>query len=122
MENDFCNYLEFLYKDYLDNYGNKCFYVHDSAYEADYLAFWEYGDYIHVSDASDYYMIIDEIEYRNSKFKAFENIPNLIYETDDKDKIDSVIDALNEEEFIDQIKLLYYIFSNGKSLSLRIDN
>lgn len=116
MDDEFVEYLNNAYWKYIQYGIEKHFHIFKDASNSDLLSIWEYDESVNVSDYF-YYLI----EKDTSIDGVIYEVPDLLYQTDDKEKSKKIIDALKIDDYEKKIIKLISIINKEKTLRL-VDN
>ncbi len=122
MEQEFYDYLKKMYWNNIQYDVQKSICVHKSAYTSDdEICFWDFDNRLNVSDPTDYVVEYQRIYKFNKKYSTEYELPNLLYQTSDIMKIESLLEALEIGNYEEKVKQLMNAVSREKTLSL-VDN
>lgn len=121
MKEEFYNYLKNSYREYVQNNIEKYYSLYKSAYYADELCFWEFDNHVNVSDAYDYVVEYQKVYKYNQDFGSEYELPNLLYQTEDKTEASKLLDATSVGDYESRLNELMKVIEPGKVLAL-VDN
>ena len=121
MKEEFYNYLMNSYREYLNSNTEKYFSLYKSAFFGDELCFWEFDNVVNVSDIYDFVVEYQKIYKFNQEFDKQHGLPNLLYQTEDKDESKKLLNAAGIGDYELRLNELMKVIVPGKVLTL-VDN
>ena len=94
------------------------FCIHASAYDGDEICFWDYDNQIHVSNEKAFLYRYFRVNKYNQKYSTNELLPEILYQTSDKSKMEIILSVLAISNYNSKIEALMDIVKPQKKLTL----